>query len=519
MTQKYRYYLDFGSGYQLVEIYNNSIVVRSEKKYSLVEETKTVSGSMEIYGQDAEDAFNLRDDNYYIPFKIEEYNGTSWNTLVESNADIRGEYLRKSKRLTINNFVEAETNASILAASLTKTFSTADLGVSTTNISVSITSTRLDITSGPTALTPTQYAAAFNIENQQVTTTDTRWNYFRWYTTTGSSPSWIHTWSARSFDYRPGSQDNQNGYTRIIYQSKGRWVEYPPATYSDSTFSANLMTETYRFDLFLDDVLSAIDSNFGFDYTDAGDWTITNTFYIGNGNDPSNDPIEGIEYNLESIFEFVRNYYNYDWYFDGNDLKFEYRPYIHYNSIQDWSDSFDNLDEIGFGYNPMPDRERFQLGDASLDRFLVSYFDKGINTDDNEINYRSELMHDFYTLLEGDLSKDKLVWIIYSSGTVTVNSLQTFFNSAGIYNSFCQYDRFIVPTDPSSSYSTIPKSASDTRPIYSIKHKRIIDDYSAFDLFTRITTGYGNGYINSYDLELNTNIATFDIWMPTLLGI
>jgi hypothetical protein len=74
-----------------------------------------------------------------------------------------------------------------------------------------------------------------------------------------------------------------------------------------------------------------------------------------------------------------------------------------------------------------------------------------------------------------------------------------------------------VPTDPSSAYSTVPDTSSDQRPIYSYEHKKIITDWSAFDFFRRINLGFAVGTIKDYEIDLNTNIGTFNLWITSIV--
>lgn len=512
---KFRYSIDLGSGYVLTEVHDNKLKLVPSKTNSLRVETKKLTGSIVFAGDNAENAFNLRTTNYLVPFLIEEWNGSSWNDLFECNADLRGQYLRNSRTLTIDTFEEAESVLSIFLGSLQKSYKTTDLGLSPNGVAQTITSTRLDILSNPTALTQAAYIAAFDLEGNAINVeVDTRWNYFRFYSTSGSSPNWIHTYSARSFNYRPGSMNFQREYVKIQQGNTNSWVKLPPVSYTEESWTPVLSVVSYRLDLFLDAIVSGIDSSLSFDFADAGDFINTNYRYIGDGDEFNGSDIKGIEFTLQKLFDFFQNYLNYSWYIDSNKLKFKSNAWKFSNSLLDWSSETVSNDDVVYAYNPMPDRERWKMGDESLDRFLISYFDKDIKTSNNELDYSTDMVHDFWTLLQEGKSAGKLVWIELNSGTgvVVVNTMQDFFDSSLIGASFSSYARFIIPTDPSSVYSIVPLGQSDTRPVIRLKHNKWIDDYSAFDLLVRINTDFGLGYLNSYEIDLNTGIGTFDLW-------
>ncbi len=519
---KFRYYIDLGSGYVLVDVYDNKLKLKPSKKDSWAVESKELTGSIIILGDTAEDAFNKKTTNYFVPFKIEEYNGTAWNDLFECNADIRGEYLRNTKSLLINSFPEAITDLSSLIGALDTSFRTTDLGLSPNGVAQTITSTRLDIFSNPTDLAQAAYIAAFDLEGNAINVdVDTRWNYFRFYSTAGSSPNWIHKYSARSFNYRPGSMNFQREYVKIQQGDTNSWVKLPPVVYSEESWTPVLSVVSYRLDLFLDAVVSGIDSSLAFDGTDQGDTNFdSQKCYLGDGNEFNGSDVIGIKFTLKKLFNFFMNFYDMSWYLDGTDLKFRNNALLYFNSTLDWSDETIDNDSITMAYKPMPDREKWAYADASIERLIISYFDKGIKTDNVEFNNGTDMVHDFYTLLQEDKSANKLVWIVLSTvgSIVQIDTPRDLWDAYIGKHTYAEYVPWRVTPDPSDAYISDEPDNWNTRPIYSLKHDKWIDDYSAFDLFSKITiNGSSNiGYLNNYEIDLNSGIGTFDIWFNSI---
>ena len=521
---KFRYYIDLGSGYVLTDIYNNTMKLKSRKFPSLMTETKELSGSFQLAGDNAEDAFELRTTSYIIPFKIEEYNGSSWNTLWEGNANIGNNYKRNSRTLEINEFVESETLLTKITSALNVPYKTDGTvwALTMVGFTQTITSTRLDIVSAATALTPTQWQAAFDLEGNAITATspDARWANFGFFSTTSSSPTWVHTWTAYSFTFRPGTINFQQGYNKLTYNDLTYWCKAyyeTPTAYNDESWSARLC-EGNTLEIFLHSIFQGIDSTLGFNYTLAGDLPAANLKYFLVG-DTFEDKTGGtVTFTLEDLLDFIKTYYSYDWYIGGLTggvyyIEFKNNAHVYYNSSLDWTSDTSDIDNIEFAHDPMPDTEKWSFLDESLDRFLVSYYDKGIPTKKAEFDYSVDMYQDFWKVLQTGGAAGKFVYTEVLAGVVNTLTTQGFFNLGGINRSFCSYDRFVVPTNSSSSYTTIPDGSSGHLPVYSLKHDKWIDDYSAFDLFSRINlSGLGYGFLNSYEIDLNSGIGTFDIW-------
>ncbi len=515
MSQKFRYSIDLGSGYALLSnVYDNNLKLRFSKDDSLRIKSGSISGSIKIAGTEAVNAWAYRTTTYYVLFLVEEWNGATWNDLFECNIDLRGEYLEQSKVLILGNFIEAESQLTNVLSNIKKPFRTDDLGIAQTAITQTITPTKFDVVSAPTLLAAAAYQAAFNVENYPIPG-DTRWAFFVLTLTTPLGGGvFVYTWSTRQFLYRPGTQANLNGYSETLWGLAGAfggatrvWWQLPPAVpWTGPPFAAQLTTETYRLDNVLNAVISAFDATLSFDNADAGDLTFSTVSYFGDGNDFNNTDIIGIEFTFEKIIKWLDYYYDLSWYLDSNKLKFQAAAWEFKNVTLDWSSELTNLDRLEFAYNPMPDREKWSTSDVNVDRFLISYFDKDVKTDDVEIDYTIDLMQDFWEILKGDLSKDKLVWVRLSGGNVVVRTMKDYFDNAYILASFSEYERFIVPTNPATAYSKVGAGASDTRPVVLRKHKKWISDYSAFDLFSFII---GGGYLYSYEIDLDTGIGEF----------
>jgi len=515
---RYKYYLDFGTGYELIEIYNNSLKLKSWKELSLMIESKQLLGSFSLIGSAAERAFNIRTSDYYLPFKIEAFNGTSWNLLHECNVDLRGKYNRLSKTLEVTKFKERNRIESEVASSLDNTLKTNQLGVFRRGISKTYASTKLEILGVNTDLDKDAYKNSYDIEGNSVSYYDTRWDYFLWQETIGVSPNLQHVYATRKFDIKPQLNGTTNGYNEILYNSNYIWVKLPPDPYTNESWIDFLIKESYRLDEVLNAIVSGINSSLSFDSADSGvtNWDSLNS-YLGDGNEFDGKKIQGIKFTLGKLFNFWKTFYNIDWFIDNNKLKFQNNPYKYYSTSLDWSDDSIYIDEVSFIKDILPDAEEWGFLDTSLDRYYLSYFKKGVETSNNVLKYGVDILHDIITLQEGGLSGNKLIWItLDSGGNAFVRSPKQLFELYSKDRVYSEYAPYEVPINPSSAY--IPLASFDTQPIYKVKINKVINDYSSFDLFSKITISGGNvGYLNEYEIDLNTGIATFYIFFSTFV--
>jgi hypothetical protein len=513
---KFRYYIDNGSSFNLVDIYDNKLKLDVGKKISLAIKSNEIQGSFSLIGSVAETVYNNRDVKYYWRFLVEEWNGSSWNTLHDCHVDIRGEYLQKSKTLTLNKFEERDTDASTIQAAYDNGLKTNDLGFSRNAINETYTATQQDILGVATALDKDAYQLAFDVEGNAITTPDTRWTYFTWQSTIGITPSLQHIYSTRKFDSRPVKDGTTNGYVEIIFFDVYIWVKAPPQPYTGESWGDLFLGEAYRIDNVLDAIVEGIDGGLEFDNTDFGttNFDSTNT-YIGDGNEWAQKNIQGIPFTLKKLFDFWKAFYNIHWYVDGGKLKFRDNAYKFFSDTLDWSSDSVDTDAINIINGTIPDTEKWAFGDSSLDRYLLSYFDKGILTSKNELDYSTDIVYDFAVLKQGNDSGNKLIWITLSGGSAFTETPKELFELYSKDRVFSEYAPFEVPVDPADAYNAL--SSHETQPIYVISLEKWIDDYSAFDLFSKITLSGGNvGYLNNYTIDLATGIGTFNIYFDTL---
>lgn len=512
---KFRFYIDNGSSFDLVDIYDNKLILDVGKKISLAIESKEIQGSFSLVGSIAETVYNNRDTKYYWRFLVEEHNGSSWNTLHDCHVDIRGEYLKKSKVLTLSKFKERVTDAATIEAAYDNSLKTTELGLSHNAINKTYTATQQDVLGVATALDKVAYQAAYDVEGNAVGYTDPRWVYFTWQSTIGITPNLQHIYSTRKFTTMPRLGTSTNGYVEIIFFSVYIWVKAPPQPYTGESWSDLFIKFAYRLDYVLDAIVSGIDSSLSFDNADYGttNWDSTNS-YLGDGNEWALKDIQGINFTLKKLFDFWETFYNISWYIDSTKLKFRNNAYKYFASTLDWSTDSVNIDPINM-MGVLPDTEKWAFGDDSLERYLLSYFDKGILTSKNDKDYSTDIMHDFATLINSNESNGKLVWITLSGGNAFTKTPKELFELYSKDRVFSEYAPFEVPIDPADAYDDL--SSYGTQPIYLISLEKWIDDYSAFDLFSKITLSGSNvGYLNNYSIDLATGIGTFNIYFDTL---
>ena len=514
---KFRFKINIGSGLTVVEVSDNQLTLKVEKYPSPAVESKKLSGSIKFTGSTAASIFAYRTTNYYVEFSIEEYYSAAWHLLHTCNVDIRGVYEREKKVLTVSKFINKSGTHEALESGLKNKFKTNELGVSNSEINDSVTSSRLNVYSNPTSLSESDYRAAFSLEGEASPPNDIlRWTFFEYYATTGSSSNLVHQYSARAFTYAVAS------YTEIVFQTLTYWVKKPPATYSNETLSVIQMSAALKFSDVLDALVSGIDSTLSYDSTDDGAMPVnTAECYIAFTNEFNGAEIEGIDITLGELFDFIKNYYYVSWYISSSKVKFWVDSFRIYDNTLDWSTETANWDNVSFAYNPMPDQELFAFQDETLDRLLISYFDKEIVTDNVLFDYTNKFYHDFFQLKKGSAPNNKLIWITAPSGNIAVKDPDDYWTDYdGTDEVFTEQGIYKIPTDPADAFTAVASSSLVARPIYSIKHQKWIDEYANFTVFNRIyldgNTGNNTGYLNSYEIDLNTGIGTFDIWLNTL---
>lgn len=532
---KFRYYINLGTGYNLIDVYDNKIKTVIERGESDLIESRELSGSLSFVGQLAEDIFNKRSTLYKIPFKIEEYNGTIWQTFHECYVDIRGGYQRLSRVAIITKFREFDKPETKILAQLKQTFNISELGNSPLQVLQDIVSQLLTIDSLPTSLNQTDYKTYYNIESNYTSPrySDNRWKYFYHVGTTGTSPNLIHQYACNSFDFDP----LLDGYDKINLNGVNYWVIITVSGDPLDIITDSIVCEqNYGLTNTLNSICQAIDSTVNFSALYANGFSAVNT-YIGNTSEFLNEDSEGIEISLENIFKLLRTIYSVDWYIDAGFLKFAWKPLEYYIDTIDWSLETINVNNIDFSENK-PDLEYFSFldKDRKYDIYVnpslsssfkystlnLSYFEKGIPTDNNIIDYSLDWYADLFALKKSEPESTKPVLIIYdyTLKTLTINDSKDYYLAGngltfGGKNCerFSQYNPFYVNhPDKSQAYNVATSPSNDNRPIYEIQYNKWLNDYTALSLFSRILFNNGNtGYLNKVEIDMSTGNALFYI--------
>lgn len=532
---KFRFSIDIGSGYNLIDVYENTLKLVVKRGVSDMIESKELTGGISFIGQLAENIYSRRTVGYKWPFKIEEYNDSTWNILHECYVDIRGEYSRLSRKLTLDSFKEFDKPETKIIAALKQKFNISDLGNTPQTVTQDASSKLLTIYSLPTSFTQTNYKTYYDIEQKYTSPrySDTRWGYFYHVGTTGTSPNLIHEYACNSFDYNP----DLDGYDKISLNGVNYWV-----IVTASGDPADIITDSVicKRNYTLEDTIAAISesiNNIRFSNI-YGNGFSANNILIGNSSEFKNENSFDLELSLSEIFNLIRIIYCSAWYVDDGFIKFIWKPLEFYNNTIDWTTETLNVDNVDYSDSPAPDTEFFSFIDAdrTYDIYLnpsftssfnystlnVSYFEKGIPTDENVEDYSLGFYADLLALKKNDIESNKPVLISYNitNKLLFINDSRDYYLGGNAltfggknnerYSQYAPY--YVNNPDKSQDYNDVPLLTTGTRPIYEIKYNKWLNDYSTLSLFTRILFNNNNeGILNSYEIDMNTGNALFYI--------
>lgn len=531
MAERFRYFIDIGSGYQSIEVYDNNLnldVFRSDE-ISYLLKNQQLRGSIKIKGDDAETVFSSRTTGYYKPFKVESFNGSIWSTLVECNADIRGEYLFSQKILTIDNFDKGYANHDKLIADYDVKYNVLDFSPALTKRTIikgSVTSTSITLISPAVSVNWATYQTIYDIFGRNTGKGDPydRFNYMRLKSSTGTAPNIKHTYQVMIFENSPGVS-NTHGYLKIPWtipnaalgQSYSTlpillggldteyWAKLPTAADQTETFNANYSENCYKASDILNYIVSSLDVSLEFDENDAGDAVLIDDLYIGSTNELVFKPIESLNLSLKDILGFMKYYGGANWFIDSGKLKFERQQYTYYTSSLDWSSEISNVN-IEKAYDNMPDAEIFAVADKHIPPFFRSYYPKGVVTDGNIFDYSIDFYHDIEFIFENQSNlSDEIFFSLFDGSSVIVRD-NKYFNELNPH-SYSEYPPYYAKGDPSEDYGIFRPDLLNPRPLWKKTHQKAISDWADFDLFSLIT---GLGYLDNYTINLKTNSGTFE---------
>lgn len=532
---KFRYSIDLGSGYQLVDVYDNDLKLEVKKSDdSDLIPIKKLSGSISFIGQVAEDIFSKRLINYKLPFKIEEYNGSVWSVLHECLADIRKSYERLARVIKITDFEEVSISSLKILEAIDTKFNLKDISPQylTNPITHDVESVLFTVESRPTDLSASDYKIYYDIEGGYTSPrwSDYRWKYFYLISTTGTSPNIVYTFGCYSFEVDPSISE----YEKMLYFGENKWVKI--STGSSTTESINVQYSKYNYELYgtIPYMLAKIDPSITISPLYIEGFDPYNT-YIGDTSELKGEAVTGIEVSLAEIFNMLRYYYNVGWYVDNGYLKFKHKPVDYTDNTIDWSSETINLNTIDFADPPLPDSEIFSFLDSDRyesiyinstvgsyvfpwAKFIVSYFDKSIPVEGVVLDRSVNFYADIFNLKKVEIESNKPIWIVYDSSTevFTIKDCKNFYEAGTTPDGlggerFSQYNPWFIDNE-TNNYILMSSTGSGTRPIYEINYNKWLNDYSALSLLSKILLFNGNtGYLNSYIIDMDTGSAEFKI--------
>jgi hypothetical protein len=536
---KFRYYIDLGSGYQLIDVYDNTLELLVDKSVSDMIASKELTGGISFVGQLAEDTFAKRLTGHKVPFKIEEYNGTTWNLLHECYVDIRGKYQRLSRKISLDSFQEFDKPETKIIEALKTRFNLRDLVVFTQKITFDSDSSLFNIYSDPTSLSEVDYKKFTDIEGRYTSPRfeDPRWDYFYLVGSTGVSPNIVYQWACKSFDFNPNELE---GYDKINYKGLNKWVTVTLLGDPVDTINTVFTVENFRLTDVFNAILTAVGSSITY-FDIYGEGFDSINIYIGDSTEIANDSGQGLEITLSQIFDLLRNYHRTAWYIDDSIpsnliLKFKWDPLYFFDNTIDWTSETINTDRVEFSDPPLPDIEFFSFLDQNRHDLIVanssfsntfsyssltlSYFDKGVPTDNNIIDKSVDFYADILGIKRADIESGKPIWINYDLALeqFTVKDSRDLYSASdGVTFGGANGERYseytplyVDNTDKSGPYINAISTNSNTRPIYEMIYNKFINDYSNLSLFSKILFSNSNvGYLNKYIINLKTGQARF----------
>lgn len=533
---KFRYSIDLGSGYSLIDVYDNKLKTIIKRGVSDLIELKELTGSLSFIGQSAEDIFAKRTTAYKIPFKVEEYNGAVWQNFHECYVDIRGGYERLSRVAIISGFKEFAKPETKIIENLKESFNITALNIIRFDVLQDMSSQLLRIFSRPTTLSAFNYKQSYDIEQNWTSSSfqDSRWSYFYYVGSTGSFPNVVYEWACNSFELNP----DLDGYDKITIAGVNSWVtQTASGDPADVTTDAIISAQNYRLNQILHAICQSIDSTVTYNDFYTSGFSAKNIF-IGNSSEFLKQDNGGIEITLASIFRCLRVNYCVDWFIEDGFMKFRWKPLEYYIDTIDWSAETINVNNIDFAEKPNPDSEFFSFLDKDRDydiylnpgfsssfnysSFNLSYFEKGIPTDNDIEDNTVDFYADILGLKKSEPDPNKPVWVEYDFDTkvLTINdSKDHYFAGNGLTfggknnERYSEYNPFYVNNpDKSQEYNTTNILNADNRPIYEIQYNKWLNNYTDLSLFSRILFNNGNtGYLNQVDIDMDTGNAIFYI--------
>lgn len=378
MANIFRYSLDFGAGYVLVNPFKNDLVWSNEVDINPVITRIKLSGSVTFLGDEYVDIITYRDaGNNYIVFKIEQ-DDSGWNIIFEGNADVRKKYDENAKVIVLNKFNSVNDPYSKILANYKTKYAFKDLALPSIVIfSPGTETTTLDaVKVSGTGLNPNDYKDAYDIEGHTTFGghTDPRWAYFLFRSTDGGG----HNFETMTYIFKTSVILD---YTEIWFIVDGVytvvWVKLPPFVGATDTFSWALVNTFNRFPDVINKLFTNSTDGLTFTegtavtYTGQSDggtpyaWFNYDKYNIGEAAEIAQAGNKNSEISLKNVFDIMEKAFNLYWYIDGTALKFKHRTEIITSGTLDLSSITADLREIDYlNGADIPDIESFFTEDA-----------------------------------------------------------------------------------------------------------------------------------------------------------
>lgn len=375
--ERFRYSLDFGSGFVEVNPLDNDLTWIKER-ITLAAIRVKLEGSIIFAGSEYTQIKSYKDaGNRYIDIKIEQNSG-GWNTVFEGNAFLFASWDENEQSITLSRFNNDNEYDNLLSNYDIKygyrTFGLTEITV----VTPSTNSTTVDaFRVAGTGLTPAQYVAVYDINGFNYSPIpDPRWAFFIFRSTNGDGS---HNFETMSFEFNVNSTDfTEIKLLKNNFEYLSLWVKLPPGVGSTQSFTTVVATAAYRFPDMINELLNIANSSLSFTeatavsyvgqldsqppFTQYAFFDYTKYLYA-ESSDVGNLDAKQSDVTLKSLFDIMEKAFDLHWYLDGTALKFKHTTELTTSGTLDLSDETANLKRLEYIENDIPDIEVFKTND------------------------------------------------------------------------------------------------------------------------------------------------------------
>jgi len=378
---RYKYYLDFGSGYTEVQPFNINLTISKKRDINIVANRIVLEGNLSFKKQDFDNIVNYKNSNHrYINFQIKQLVNTTETIIFDGNANLLTSYDFNRKIVTLRqfnyfDFYDKILNNYDISYSIEDLFLD-DIAIDTPLV---ISETVYAVKVPNTGYDAVQYKKYYDINGRPTATIaaqqDPRWEYFL-YESTNADGS--HNYQTCAFVTKAATID---GFEPIVLMENGvQQTYYVKKPISVGMNFYGIWIYGNRFNEvsgMIDALLKIIDNSLSFDaatdITYAGQQDSSGTPYVtfdinklllGEVSDIAGDGSKGSSISLKKILDIFAQAFDLHWYVDGTHLKFLHVSEMTFSGSIDLTTETTNLNRIEYIDDEIPDTETFETLDS-----------------------------------------------------------------------------------------------------------------------------------------------------------